>query len=147
MIHKNSCSPEGVTRPWKEGRPFGATVDSLTRRQGLRCAPPLAILGRPFGATTGRICDALFPWRLNRPEEDGVSAASGLDLLLLLRLPVAHVEVVRDDARSLLEALLEDGPQAEVYLGQQIQRDDVDVLEILRGHLEDVTLLEGQRLL
>src|SRR5688572_25935289 len=45
------------------------------------------------------------------------------DLRRALGLPVAHAERVRDDARARLQVLHELGPQLEIQVGQQVERD------------------------
>src|SRR5262249_53411134 len=67
----------------------------------------------------------------NRPEVDRPS----LHAQRLLRLPVAHVERVRDDARARLELLEQLRLQLLIERRKQIQRDDSGLADVGREEI------------
>ena len=65
------------------------------------------------------------------PEVQGVIPTRAIfDVLGLKRFPVAHVEIMGHDARASLHLLPNVRPDHQVYLGQQIHRQDVGAGQI-----------------
>ena len=128
--------PSSNTSPSRNGLYSTASVG--------RSVPRTATAGEPVPSTApaalirSRHCAALV--RLgDAPEVQGLAAhLPGLD-----RFPVTHVEVMRHDARAHLELLPQARSQAQVDLGQQVERDDSGRGDIA---LEEVTHAEGDEL-